>query len=131
LAVTVSTPIPDFRVFGLLPDGQIRVNLYDGPTSYRAGDRYSWVIAKTVGHLAYKLEHTWEQPMVPEEWEIIDELEFFTADLICEDCGGLGGDGDDPSVGYVGSACESCLGTGRESVRKPMADCSSLPEVAA
>jgi hypothetical protein len=127
----LNAPIPDFRVFGLLPDGQIRVNLYDGPGSYRAGNRYSWVTAKTTGDLAHKLEHTWEQPMVPEEWEIIDELEFSTAELVCEDCGGLGGDGDDPTVGYVGSACKSCSGTGRENVRKPMASCSNVPEVAA
>jgi len=30
----------------------------------------------------------------------------------CEDCGGAGGDGDDPSVGYVGSRCSNCQGTG-------------------
>src|SRR5579863_10234687 len=30
----------------------------------------------------------------------------------CEDCGGAGGDGDDPSVGYVGSRCSTCEGTG-------------------
>ena len=30
----------------------------------------------------------------------------------CEDCGGDGGDGDDPSVGYVGSRCSTCQGTG-------------------
>jgi hypothetical protein len=30
----------------------------------------------------------------------------------CEDCGGAGGDGDDPSVGYLGSRCATCDGTG-------------------
>jgi hypothetical protein len=30
----------------------------------------------------------------------------------CEDCGGAGGDGDDPSVGYVGSRCSTCQGSG-------------------
>jgi hypothetical protein len=30
----------------------------------------------------------------------------------CEDCAGAGGDGDDPSVGYTGSRCSTCQGTG-------------------
>jgi hypothetical protein len=30
----------------------------------------------------------------------------------CEDCGGAGGDGDDSSVGYIGSRCSTCQGTG-------------------
>jgi hypothetical protein len=30
----------------------------------------------------------------------------------CKDCVGIGGDGDDPSVGYLGSRCATCDGTG-------------------
>jgi|HubBroStandDraft_4_1064222.scaffolds.fasta_scaffold186795_2 hypothetical protein len=111
-----STTSADHRIFGLTSDNQVRVNLYNGPGSHRPGNRYSFVWAKTLGDLAYKLEHIWEQPITPEEWDAIEELEA-GAEMPCEDCAGLGYD-----LGAIGpdrEPCPTCKGSGIEPLVMP------------
>ncbi len=117
------------RIFGFDEQSRLRANLYNGVGHPEAGAMYFWVWASTSSRLATKLEGHWEQSVTEDEWECIETLErHYTpehkAELsfseyieqTCEDCGGRGGDGDDPSVGYVGSTCETCGGSGTVTV---------------
>jgi hypothetical protein len=120
---------PDHRIFGFDQQGSLRANLHKGPGHHEAGAMYSWVVADTARQLASKLERRWEQSVTEDEWECIEALEReyrpereaalpFSdyVEMQCEDCGGRGGDGDDPSVGYVGSECPTCSGSGTVTV---------------
>jgi|SRR5579872_3876745 len=99
----------DFKIFGFTLDGQLRVNLYHGPDYPSPGHLYSWVTAKSSGHLAAKLERTWE-PVSEAEWDAIDELE--AARFACETCGGSGA--DPGAIDPAGEVCPDCSGSGIE-----------------
>jgi hypothetical protein len=122
---TAVTDNPDHRIFGFDEQNRLRANLHNGPGHCEAGVKYSWVVADTARQLASKLEQRWEEPVTEDEWHCIEALErHYTpereaalpfsefVEVQCEDCGGRGGDSDDPSVGYVGSECPTCCGSG-------------------
>ena len=107
---TRSTAQLDYRIFGFTLDGELRTNLYNGPDYPNSGHLYSWLTAKSSGHLAAQLERTWEQPLSDAEWDAIDELE--AARFACETCGGSGA--DPGALDPFGEACPDCSGSGIE-----------------
>jgi hypothetical protein len=80
---TSITTSPDHRIFGFDQRGQLRTNLYNEHGSPEVVALYSWAWAPTSRELAHKLATLWEQAIVAEEWDIIEELEAPP----CSQCG--------------------------------------------
>jgi hypothetical protein len=121
-----SPTVPDHRIFGFTQEGQLRVNLHNGPGLPASGALYSWLVCATSRQLAHKLAELWEQPLTEDEFDVLEQLETsnaettpFTAEvnIPCEDCGGDGRDRGSLNP-HEPEDCPSCHGTGREKLTR-------------
>jgi hypothetical protein len=121
-----SPTVPDFRVFGFTPEGQLRANLYNGPGLHCAGSLYSWLVCSTDRQLAHMLAEQWEQPLDESEWDALEQLETSNAEaspfmaeieIDCEECGGSGVDPGGLNA-YEPEDCRVCYGSKRQTITR-------------
>ena len=110
----------DHRIFGFTPEGQLRVSLFNGPSSHASRMLYTWIVG-TEQQIAFRLASWYEQPLTEDEFTVLEELEqsneaspyIAETDQPCDECGGTGRDPGSLNP-FEPEDCPSCGGSGRE-----------------